>query len=118
MQKSNCMFSLSRSDEGSVLTVTLAGDIDHHCAVGVRSEIDEEISRERPDKTVLILTDIDFMDSSGIGLVMGRYAKMKAVGGELVLRGANERLMKIFKMAGLERIVRIEEEEENEGEWN
>ena len=121
MQKSNCIFSYSSDTDKTVLTVTLVGDIDHHGAVGVRSEIDEEIARHRPAETVIVLSGIDFMDSSGIGLVMGRYAKMKAIGGELVLRGANERLMRIFKMAGLERIVRIEEtdeEEENEGERN
>ncbi len=115
MQKSNCLFDFSKNADETVLTVTLIGDIDHHGAVGVRSEIDGEIAKYRPAKTVMILNGIDFMDSSGIGLVMGRYAKMKAIGGELVLRGANEQLMRIFKMAGLERIVRIEEEE-NEGE--
>ena len=110
MQKSNCVFSLLSDGNGSVLKVALTGDIDHHGAVGVRSEIDEAIAEHRPAKTVLVLKGVDFMDSSGIGLIMGRYAKMKAIGGELVLCGANERLMKIFGMAGLERIVKIEEE--------
>lgn len=114
MQKSNCVFSLSSDENGTLLRVELVGDIDHHGAVGVRSEIDGAISEHRPTRTVLMLSGVDFMDSSGIGLIMGRYAKMNAIGGELVICGANERLMKIFKMAGLEKIVKIEEEE-NEG---
>ena len=57
---------------------------------------------------MLDLSGIDFMDSSGIGLIMGRYTKMKAIGGELSILDPNDRILKIFKMAGLEKIVSIE----------
>ena len=114
MQKSNCVFSLSSDENGTILSVELIGDIDHHGAVGVRSEIDGAISEHRPTRTVLVLSGVEFMDSSGIGLIMGRYARMNAIGGELVLRGVSERLMRIFRMAGLERIVKIEEEEDED----
>ena len=103
------------------ITVELSGEIDHHNAAALRLETDEAIQKVLAPNVRLDFGEVTFMDSSGIGLVMGRYAKMKTIGGELVLRGANERLMRIFKMAGLERIVRIEEtdeEEENEGERN
>ncbi len=112
MQKNNCLLSLS--DEEGILTVVLGGEIDHHSAVRVRTEIDEAISSIRPRKTVLDLSGIDFMDSSGIGLIMGRYAKMRTIGGELTICRPNERILKIFKMAGLEKIVSIEYEKEGE----
>ena len=60
------------------------------------------------------MSEIDFMDSSGLGLIMGRYALMQRIGGDLIVRSPNERILKIFKLAGLERIIKIEDGEENE----
>ena len=91
-----------------VLLVKLAGEIDHHSAVTVRSELDGKICQIRPNKTVLDLSDIDFMDSSGLGLIMGRYALMHKLGGELTLKNPNERVIRIFELAGLGRIIKIE----------
>ena len=108
MLKKNCLLDMSVSEEEDKLLVSISGEIDHHNAVWVRAEIDEMISRVRPRQTVLILSGIEFMDSSGLGLIMGRYAKMQALGGELLLRDPNERIVKIFKLAGLEKIVSIE----------
>ncbi|MBR2354359.1 MAG: STAS domain-containing protein [Clostridia bacterium] len=104
--RKNCVFEASRS--GEVLELTLRGEIDHHSAVGIRTEMDERIREEHPRKTVLDLSGIDFMDSSGLGLIMGRFALMERLGGELTLKNPNERLMKIFELAGLERMIRIE----------
>ena len=109
MIKKRCAYEVERSDD--VLIVTLRGEIDHHSAVGVRGEIDALIYEERPKKTVLDMSDIDFMDSSGLGLIMGRYALMQRIGGELTLRSPNERIMRIFELAGLERIIKIERED-------
>ncbi len=106
MLKNNCL--LSMSEENDELKIIISGEIDHHSAVWVRNEIDAKISEMRPKEAVMDLSGIDFMDSSGLGLIMGRYTKMKAVGGELTLLDPSERLMKIFKLAGLEKIVRIE----------
>ena len=117
MLKKNCL--LEMSEEGDELCVCLSGEIDHHSAVWVRAEIDERISLCQPRRAVLELSGIDFMDSSGLGLIMGRYAKMKAIGGELIIRSPGERMMKIIRLAGLERIVTIEsacEEKEKNNE--
>lgn len=91
-----------------VLEVTLQGEIDHHSAVAVRTGIDEEICREHPQKTILDLSGIEFMDSSGLGLIMGRYALMQKFGGALTLKNPNERIVRIFDLAGLGRMIRIE----------
>ena len=109
MLKKNCFLDIGEKDE--ILTVTLLGEIDHHSAVRVRTEIDEKISSFRPKRTVIDLSKIEFMDSSGLGLIMGRYMKMQAIGGTLILKNPNERMIKIFKLAGLEKIVNIEREE-------
>lgn len=107
--KRNCLFEASLRD--GILEFSLRGEIDHHSAVAVRTEMDERILRERPRKTVLDLSGIEFMDSSGLGLIMGRLALTQKMGGELTVRNPNERLLKIFELAGLERMVRIEKEE-------
>ena len=54
------------------------------------------------------MSEIDFMDSSGIGLIMGRYALMERLGGEFTVSNPNDRIVKIFKLAGLDRFVRLE----------
>ena len=112
--KKNCAFEASLRE--GVLELVLRGEIDHHSAVGIRTEMDARIMEERPRKTVLDLSEIEFMDSSGLGLIMGRFAMMERLGGELTLKNPNERLVKIFELAGLQRMVRIEQEEKREGE--
>ena len=88
--------------------------MDHHNAVALRGEIDELIYGEHPKKVILDLSEIGFMDSSGLGFIMGRYALMQRLGGELVLKSPNERTVKIFELAGLSRIVKIEDEKKEE----
>lgn len=113
MNKSSCFFDLEK-EEGSILRLTLHGEIDHHSAVQVRTEIDALVYEERPKLLVLDLSAIEFMDSSGLGLIMGRYALMQRLGGEIRLRNPHERIVKIFELAGLSRMVQIEEKKKEE----
>ena len=112
MIKKRCSYEAKKNADE--LMITLHGEIDHHTAVGIRSDIDAIIYEMRPKRAVLDMSEIEFMDSSGLGLIMGRYALMQKLGGELTLRSPNERIQKIFRLAGLERIIKIEEGEENE----
>ncbi len=116
MLNHSCTFEVER--QGGVLILTLQGEIDHHSATQIRTRMDELIWQERPKKTVLDLSAIDFMDSSGLGLIMGRYSLMEKLGGELTLREPNPRIVKIFELAGLFRLVKIEEvgKEKEEGQ--
>lgn len=106
MLKKNC--TLEFETEGDMLVVLIKGEIDHYSAVWVRAEIDAKIAEVCPKNTVLTLSGIDFMDSSGIGLIMGRYARMQRIGGGLIVRDPSERVERICRLAGLERIVTIE----------
>ena len=112
MIRKNCNYDIQVI--GTTLTVTLCGEIDHHSAVSVRNNIDNAICESGVKKTVLDLSSINFMDSSGLGLIMGRYALMQRLGGELTLKNPNERVVKIFELAGLGRIIKIENEESEE----
>lgn len=93
---------------GTVLKIKLRGEIDHHSAVAVRTAIDDMIRSKRPCELVVDMSAVDFMDSSGLGLIMGRYALMKEIGGLLRVADPSPATEKIMKLAGMERIIRIE----------
>ena len=92
----------------NVLCAHIKGEIDHHSALYVREEVDKRIFASRPHKLLLELSCVGFMDSSGLGLIMGRYTLMKKLGGSTVLLDPSEAIMRIVSLAGLERIVKIE----------
>ena len=87
------------------LLVRLSGDLDHSAATRVREEMDRLIDETRPRRLLLDLNGLEFMDSSGIGLVIGRYKRMKRHGGSVAVIGPDPRIDKIFKMAGLYQLV-------------
>lgn len=108
MIKEEKMFSYDMS--GEVLEIKLMGEIDHHSAVRVRADIDALIFEKRPRKVVLDLSEISFMDSSGLGLIMGRYALARDLGSSLTLRSPSVAVMKILTLAGMERMIKIEKD--------
>ncbi len=91
------------------LVVYISGDIDHHSAKKVREETDMLLVQLAPKILTLDLAGVSFMDSSGLGLVLGRYTKAKAAGVGFSVVNCDKRVMRIFEMAGMERIVKIEE---------
>ena len=88
------------------LVVYIERDIDHHNAAGLRGEIDAEIARHRPARLVLNFDAVEFMDSSGIGLIMGRYKHMQLAGGELKVAALNPRCQKLVAISGITKIVK------------
>ena len=95
------------STAGDTLTVLLTGEIDHHSAAGMRAQIDEAIERHRPAVLMLDFGGVTFMDSSGIGLVMGRYKLMNSLGGTVSVVNTPKPLQKVMRLAGLDRLARI-----------
>ena len=94
--------------EDKRLEIALLGEIDHHNAAELRREADELIRRCKPDIVVLNLEKIDFMDSSGLGFIMGRMALAGKNGGTLIIKSPSRSVQKICRLAGLERLVKIE----------
>ena len=85
-----------------VLTARLYGEIDHHIAPKIRSEIDLKCESLRPARLVLDFKAVSFMDSSGIGLIMGRYRCISLLGGRLEVVNIPPSLKKIFTLSGIE----------------
>ncbi len=97
---------ISMTDES--MTAYLSGEIDHHSAKPIREEIDEAAERGKPRDMVLDFRDVSFMDSSGIGLVMGRYALMQELGGKLRTVNMSPHISKVMRLAGLDRLAVME----------
>ena len=103
--------------EKHVLKIKIRGDIDHHSAKGIRDKIDNEIFSKKPSMVVLDLSVVEFMDSSGLGLIMGRYANSKEIGANFLIYKPCKKVKKILELAGVERIMEIKGDDNNEEKW-
>lgn len=92
---------------GSILSIRVRGEIDHHTAAAIRQGIDATLFEKRPAKLILDLSAVSFMDSSGLGLIMGRYSVMKELGGEMTVWNPSPETRAILTLAGMERLVKI-----------
>ena len=96
----------------SNLIAILLGEIDHHTAADMRECIDEAIKVVKPEVLTLDFGAVNFMDSSGVGLIMGRYKLMSFFSGEVIVRNLSKNAEKILKLSGIEKIATIEERDE------
>lgn len=87
------------------LIVYLSGEIDHCCAEKLRNEIEEKLQDQSIVKLILDFSRVSFMDSSGIGMLIGRYRTMAERGGRVFARGMQPTVKRLFHMAGLHRII-------------
>lgn len=92
-------------NDGSRVTAALSGDIDHHAAREYRTALDDVIARSRPEVLIIDMEKVGFMDSSGIGLILGRIRSLRAVGGELLVKNARREIAEVIKISGLANIL-------------
>lgn len=98
----------SKYDEkDKLLTLELTEEIDHHTTEKIRRRADYEIERLVPRKTVLDFNKVTFMDSSGIGMLIGRYKVAKMLGGTIEIVNAKPSIKKIFEMCGIPKIMKV-----------
>lgn len=93
--------------EGSVLIVGMDGEIDHHSAEHIRKKIDSQIVFGNIKRIVFDFSKVSFMDSSGIGIVMGRYRNMQNLHGSTAIANVTPHIRRVFEMAGISKFVRI-----------
>ncbi len=94
---------------GEVVTAHLGGELDHHTAKEMREKIDASLELNMPTLLILDFSQVSFMDSSGIGLVMGRYRNLIKSGAQLHITGAPPQIYKMLKLAGIEKLAKLEE---------
>ena len=95
--------------ENGKLTVALTGEIDHHCARTYIQSIAGKIEAYTPDVCVLDFSDVTFVDSSGIAVVINALRSMSQIDGKLLLTGISNQPMRVFRASGIDKLVEIKE---------
>lgn len=85
--------------------VRLSGELDHHSAAEIRDKLDQIIAKTAPGVLVLDFSEVTLMDSSGIGLVIGRYKRLKAQGAQLKVCNLSRQIDQVFQLSGLYTII-------------
>lgn len=88
------------------LIVKVSGEIDHHTSEMIREKIDKEFLRANAKNIIFDFSDIHFMDSSGIGVIMGRYRNIEHQGGKVVIVHIQPNIDRVFKLSGLYKIIK------------
>ncbi len=92
------------------LMIRLPEEVDHHKAGFICEQADQYIFRESVDHVVFDFEDTRFMDSSGVGIIMGRYKKISCFGGKVYILHADKQIRRILKLSGMDKIVEVVEE--------
>lgn len=90
---------------GNAMVVMLGGEIDHHSAEEIRTKIDNALRKSSTKELIMNFADVSFMDSSGLGVILGRYKKVKAMGGVLRVEDVPKRIERILRMAGVYTLI-------------
>ena len=97
--------------EDKLLIVKIIAEIDHHTTEKLRRKIDNEITRYMPRKVIFNFDKVSFMDSAGIGMIIGRNKKIKMLGVELEIENATRNVRKVLEMSGITKIISLKEGE-------
>ena len=87
--------------EGTVVTAVLSGELDEHSAPAIRRELDGLIASGGTERLIFDLGGVTFMDSSGIGVLLGRYRRLKAAGAGMGVINANAEIERLLRMSGV-----------------
>ena len=98
--------SITRDNHGDRTVVHVSGEIDVYTAPLVREKLDDQL-REGHTDLVVDLTDVTFLDSTGLGVLVGRLKRVRTLGGSLRLVGSEERVLKVFAITGLDKVFEI-----------
>lgn len=97
--------NLSFENKGDKLIVYMLGELDHHSAEEVRNKVDDRLERESCSKLIMDFSGVTFMDSSGIGVVIGRYKKLSAKKGKIYVAKVNGSVKRVFELSGMFKII-------------
>ena len=92
--------------DGNSVIVRMTGELDHYCAQSIRRELDSLIADRTVRWLILDFSHLQFMDSSGIGVILGRYRQLRDRGGQVGVVHMNEHIARIFHMSGMDRVIR------------
>ena len=96
-------------DKDKLLILKITDEIDDHNVQNIRRKADYEIERYMPRKVIFDFDSVTFMDSSGIGLLIGRYKFANMLGGKLEVANLTQNVKKIFEMSGILKLIPVTE---------
>ncbi len=93
--------------EKGTVTVYLEGELDHFSAQQIRRIMDHAIEESSIKSMILDMENMTFMDSSGIGVILGRYKQLRQRGGKMMVRKMNRQVEKVFRLSGMDQLIDI-----------
>ncbi len=96
--------------QGNILMIHLPKELDHHTAQEIREDADRFLGGGMVERIVFDFSETEFMDSSGIGMIMGRYRLLHLMGGKVSACHLKKQVQRIFQMSGLDSIVELVKE--------
>ncbi|MDQ0339163.1 stage II sporulation protein AA (anti-sigma F factor antagonist) [Caldalkalibacillus uzonensis] len=100
------------STKEDVLIIRLAGELDHHTAEQLRRKAEQKLSEENINHILLNLADLTFMDSSGLGVILGRYKQISQQGGQMIVCAISPTIYRLFELSGMFKILKFVDSEE------
>jgi stage II sporulation protein AA (anti-sigma F factor antagonist) len=97
------------TNKSTTLVITIAGELDHHSSEYVRQKIDSELIKSTTKNVVFDFSKVTFMDSSGIGVVMGRYKNIQQWNGQAAVANVSPQIRRVFEMSGLQKLIPVYE---------
>ncbi len=94
-----------RIEKGNLVAI-LAGEIDHHVADYIKNSVEKELDKTKSKNLIFDFTKVTFMDSSGIGMIIGRFKLTEKQGGKTVVIGLSDNVKKLFSLSGLSKIIK------------
>lgn len=98
---------LEFENKNDKLIVSMSGELDHHSAEEVRNKIDDRLDRDNITKLVMDFSGVSFMDSSGIGVVIGRYKKLSMKKGNICIARVSDSVKRVFELSGMFKIIKL-----------
>lgn len=93
--------------KGRTLIAFLSGELDHHSAKNVKEMLENAIEQKAVQNLIFDFTDLSFMDSSGIGVIIGRYKLLSAIGGKVCIICRNQTICRLITLSGLTRLMNV-----------
>ena len=94
-------------NQQSKLYAKIVGEIDHHSAAEIKDSVDSKIISEGVSTLIFDLTNLTFIDSSGIGVIIGRYKLIKSLGGQMYIISSNKSVDKLLALSGIPEIIKV-----------
>ena len=95
-----------------ILIVRLSGELDHHEAKQLREKWQSVLFENEINHIIINFERVTFMDSSGIGVILGRYKEIVKRGGKMIICSINPAIERLFEMSGLLKIIHLEDNEQ------